>query len=225
MKLPTALALALDFVRMGLLSPAHFLGLALLAFAAVAAIVFMESARRHLSVQFPRRHLGGRAVGEASVQLPLKLNSAGVIPFVVGGWLMSVPALAALLMGDRTSLGFLTPGEPGFLLLSTMLIVFLAFFYTAFVLDPAAAAETLKRHGGAIAGVAPGEASAEHIDWVASRVTILGAAYLAAVVLIPAILFRYAGVPFYFGGISAMVVVCTVLDIKSRVREARALGA
>jgi preprotein translocase subunit SecY len=108
-------------------------------------------------------------------------------------------------------------GSPGFMVASAIAIVLLAFLYTALLLDPDAAAERLAAYGGVISGVAPGQATAAHIDYVVSRITVLGAVYLAVIALVPEMVIAYAKVPFYFGGVSALIVVCVVLDVTAQI--------
>jgi preprotein translocase subunit SecY len=159
-----------------------------------------------------------------SSHLPLKLNTSGVIPPIFASSLLLLPTTVANFNAGRgpewfqwitTQLGH---GRPLFLILYLALIVFFAFFYTAIVFNPTETADNLKKHGGFIPGIRPGERTAEYIDYVLSRITVLGAIYLAIVCLIPEILISYAAVPFYFGGTSLLIVVSVTMDTVAQVQ-------
>jgi preprotein translocase subunit SecY len=210
------------------LSTARSAAVLLVAVAMIAFVVFMERARRPLAIQYIERQVGGRALPGQSMHLPLKLNAAGLIPAIFASWVLGIVAASvSLIAGPESELtrlfgAQLGHGRPLYLLLYFGLIVLLAFFYTAFVLNPTEAADNLKKHGGFIPGIEPGERTAEHIDLVLSRITLMGAAYLAVVCLIPEILVSYANVPFYLGGTSLLIIVCTIIDIDAQIRaEAR----
>jgi preprotein translocase subunit SecY len=190
-------------------------GLALLAVALTAVVVRFEQARRLEPVAF-----AGRAdVPAASAFLSFKLNGAGVIPTVLAAWVLLVPLLIARLFGAEEFVGSFTPGQPLYLISYAVVILFSVYLYTAFVVDPAEAAEKLQRLGGVIAGVQPGEPTAEHLDRVLSRLTLIGAVYFVTVCLIPELLISWAQVPFYLGGTSLLVLICTVLDVEKQARE------
>jgi preprotein translocase subunit SecY len=224
-ELPAAVAGAVELHSQGVLSTARSAVVLLVAVAMIAFVVFMERARRPLAIQYIERQAGGRTLLGQSTHLPLKLNAAGLIPAIFASWVLGIAAASASLIAGPESewtrlLGAqLSHGRPLYLLLYFGLIVLLAFFYTAFVLNPTEAADNLKRHGGFIPGIEPGERTAEHIDLVLSRITLMGAAYLAVVCLIPEILVSYANVPFYLGGTSLLIIVCTIIDIDAQIRE------
>jgi len=194
-----------------------------------AFIVMMEQARRRLLIEFPRRQAGPRMIG-GEAHLLMKLNNAGVIPAQLAAWVFFLPAIIILnfrlwQVPDWWS-AFATRfelGRPLFMILYVGIIIFLTFFYTAFVFNPTVAAETLNKHGGIIAGVGPGEGTAEYLDYVLSRITCIGGLYLALVFLLPEFLIAYAAVPFYFGGASLLIVVCAMMDIIAQVRGYRLL--
>jgi preprotein translocase subunit SecY len=218
-ELPSAIYGTLELARQGMLSSGLLLLTLVMAVAVIGFVVFMESARRRLLVEFAPRQTGEHKVKTPASYLSLKLNSAGVIPVFGASWLMLVPLTFATLVGDEgpgllaaVARGF-GNGQPLFLICYAVLIVVCGLIYTAMVLDPAQTAESLQRHGGVIQGVEPGEATAAHVDRVLSMTTLLGATYLALICLIPEILVSYVQVPFYFGGASLLIVVCTVLDI------------
>jgi preprotein translocase subunit SecY len=213
-ELPSIVFGTLELGRQGAVSGGLILSMLVIAIAAVGFVVFMESARRRLLVEFARRDSGERTITGRASYLSVKLNGAGMIPVLAASWLMLLPWAFAHFAGEQSWLaGQFANGQPLWLVCYALAIVLCVFIYTAMVMDPAQAAESLQRHGGTIPGVEPGEATAAHVDRVLSITTLFGAAYLALVCLIPEILVSYAQVPFYFGGASLLIVVCTVLDI------------
>ena len=223
-ELPTALANMLELGRQGALSTGLILVVIVMAVAVIAFIVFMERAQRRLLIQYPKRQVGNKMFEGQSSHLPLKLNTSGVIPPIFASSLLLLPTTVANFNAGKgpewfqwitTQLGH---GRPLFLILYLALIVFFAFFYTAIVFNPTETADNLKKHGGFIPGIRPGERTAEYIDYVLSRITVLGAIYLAIVCLIPEILISYASVPFYFGGTSLLIVVSVTMDTVAQVQ-------
>ena len=213
LQLPQGILATLELGRRDLLSGNLIAGLALLSVALTALVVAMEKARRCEPVVFPDAR---RAPG----QLAFKLNGAGVMPALIAAWVVALPlAAVALFAPDAAGFGrAFTHGAPLYMLAYAIVIVFCVYLYTAFVLDPAETAERLRHLGGAIPQVAPGEATAEHLDGVLSRVTLIGAGYFVVICLIPELLISWAQVPFYLGGTSLLVLVCTVLDLETEVR-------
>jgi preprotein translocase subunit SecY len=224
LEVPNSIALALEFGSHGVFESNVVMVLAVLFVALVGLIVVMECARRHVRVEFAGKEIGPRVIGAGASDLLLKLNSAGVIPVLVASWILYIVLLVADLVGgfDEAWVASVTRnfglGTPGFMIATTVAIVVFTFLYTAFVLDPEAAARRLRAYGGVIPGIEPGEATAAYLDQVVSRTTILGSVYLALIALIPELAIAYFNVPFYFGGVSALVVVCVVLDISAQVR-------
>jgi preprotein translocase subunit SecY len=192
--------------------------------AVVGLVVFVELARRLVPVEFAGRKRGDHFVMAQPKHLSLKINSAGVVPTIAAPWLYLIPLwIAGIALGQTSPLlvaafGQLTFGHLGHLILSSVAIVIIAFVYTAFVVDPEYAADSLKKYGAVIPGVEPGGATAAHLDRVVSYMTCMGAVYLAAVFLITELLLVYGQVPFYLAGASVLIVVCTVLDIKTQMR-------
>jgi preprotein translocase subunit SecY len=192
--------------------------------ALLGLVVFVELARRRVPVKFAARDLGDRVLPAQPTHLSLKLNNAGLIPTVVAPWLFFLPLTLATVVFGQTppwlaaAYEQIQPGHLGHMIVGSVAIIILAFVYTSFVVDPEHAANSLKQHGGVIPGIEPGEPTLAHIDRVVSYTTCIGAVYLAAIFLIPEVLLRYAQVPFYFGGASVLIVVCTVLDIETQVR-------
>jgi preprotein translocase subunit SecY len=223
-ELPSAIAGTLELGRQGALSTGLILVVVAMAVAVIAFIVFMERAQRRLLIQYPKRQVGNRMFEGQSSHLPLKLNTSGVIPPIFASSLLLLPTTIASFNAGQgpewfvaitTQLGH---GRPLFLVLYIALIVFFAFFYTAIVFNPTETADNLKKHGGFIPGIRPGERTAEYIDYVLTRITVVGAAYLAVVCLIPEILISYAAVPFYFGGTSLLIVVSVTMDTVAQIQ-------
>jgi preprotein translocase subunit SecY len=223
-ELPAAVAGTLELGRQGALSTGLIMVVIVMGVAVIAFIVFMERAQRRLLIQYPKRQVGNRMFEGQSSHLPLKLNTSGVIPPIFASSLLLLPTTVANFNAGHgpewlnlitTQLGH---GRPLFLVLYVGLIIFFAFFYTAIVFNPTETAENLKKHGGFIPGIRPGERTAEYIDYVLSRITVIGAGYLAIVCLLPEILISYAAVPFYFGGTSLLIVVSVTMDTVAQVQ-------
>jgi preprotein translocase subunit SecY len=221
-ELPSAIVGTLELGRQGALSTG--LIVLVMAVAVIAFIVFMERAQRRLLIQYPKRQVGNRMFEGQSSHLPLKLNTSGVIPPIFASSLLLLPTTVANFNAGQGPDWFVTittqlgHGRPLFLILYVALIVFFAFFYTAIVFNPTETADNLKKHGGFIPGIRPGERTAEYIDYVLSRITVIGAGYLALVCLLPEILISYAAVPFYFGGTSLLIVVSVTMDTVAQVQ-------
>jgi preprotein translocase subunit SecY len=222
--LPHAITGTLELGREGALSPLIIGAVAIMAIAVVAFIVFMERAQRRLLIQYPKRQVGNRMFqGEAS-HLPLKLNTSGVIPPIFASSLLLLPVTVANFTAGagpewlRTMTALLGNGQPLYMLLYGGMIVFFTFFYTAVVFSPADTADNLKKHGGFIPGIRPGKNTADYIDYVLTRITLLGAVYLVLVCLLPETLITATGVPFYFGGTSLLIVVSVTLDTVSQIQ-------
>ncbi len=223
-ELPSAIASTLELGRQGALSTGVILAVLVMAVAVIAFIVFMERAQRRLLIQYPKRQVGNQMFEGQSSHLPLKLNTSGVIPPIFASSLLLLPATVANFNAGQGPewLNFITTqlghGRPAFMVLYIALIVFFAFFYTAVVFNPTETADNLKKHGGFIPGIRPGERTAEYIDYVLSRITVIGAAYLALVCMIPELLISYFAVPFYFGGTSLLIVVSVTMDTVAQIQ-------
>ncbi|MFD1330537.1 preprotein translocase subunit SecY [Methylopila musalis] len=225
-ELPAAVAGTLELSRTGALSSAIILGVAVMAVAVIAFIVYMERAQRRLLIQYPKRQVSqNRMTGGESSHLPLKLNTAGVIPPIFASSLLLLPTTIANFSAQGAGAGWLSAitthlahGRPLYMVLYVALIVFFCFFYTAIVFNPTETADNLKKYGGFIPGIRPGERTAEYIDYVLTRITVVGAAYMALVCLLPEILISYAAVPFYFGGTSLLIVVSVTMDTVAQVQ-------
>jgi preprotein translocase subunit SecY len=224
-QLPSALASTLELGRTGALSTFLIVFILVMAVAVVTFIVFMERAQRRILVQYPKRQQGNRMFGGESSHLPLKINVSGVIPPIFASSLLLMPATMASFGGAGGSewLGLISAwlGRGGalFLLIYVGLIVFFAFFYTAIVFNPQDTADNLRKHGGFIPGIRPGQRTAEYLDYVLTRLTTVGAIYLAAVCVLPEILISNYGVPFYFGGTSLLIVVSVTMDTTAQIQS------
>jgi preprotein translocase subunit SecY len=183
----------------------------------------MERAQRRVVITYPKRQQGNRVYEGQTSFLPLKLNTSGVIPPIFASSLLLLPATVANfskqngtgILGTLTT--YLASGRPLYMFIYVALIVFFAFFYTAIVFNPTETADNLKKHGGFIPGIRPGERTAQFIDKVLMRITVIGAAYLALICLIPQMLISYAAMPFYFGGTSLLIVVSVTMDTLAQI--------
>jgi len=217
-------AMALELTNMGVFSPGEFVGIGVLAVVLVAVIVAVERAHVLLPLRFSERKLGDRTIAAQDGVLPFKVNNAGFLPAIVAPWFFYLPlSFIAFFVGAqtpwlRTLYGQMQMGQAGHMIFNTVVIVILTYVYTASVVDPDQCAERLKGYGGVIAGVEPGEATADLIDRVVSRTTGYGAVYLALVYLIPELLVAYMRLPFFLGGASALIAVGTVIDLDTQVR-------
>ncbi len=224
--LPVALVQTLDQSRTGALSPVLVLFLMVMAVVVIAFIVFVERAQRRLVVQYPKRQMGNKMFGGESSHLPLKLNTAGVIPPIFASSILLMPLTIAGFSGGSapgflgTITAYLGPGQPLYLVVYVGMIVFFAFFYTAIVFNPADTADNLKKYGGFIPGIRPGKNTADYLDFVLTRLTVAGAAYLAIVCILPEILrAQNAAIPFYFGGTSLLIVVSVTMDTVAQIHS------
>ncbi len=222
--LPQAIAHMLELGRQGAMSTGIILAIFVMAVLVVAFIVFMERAQRRLLIQYPKRQVGNRMFQGESSHLPLKLNTAGVIPPIFASSLLLLPITVANFSSGEgpawltTVTTLLGHGQPLYMLLYAVGIIFFAFFYTAVVFNPADTADNLKKHGGFIPGIRPGERTAQYIDYVLTRITVVGAIYLTLVCLLPEFLVTTWNVPFYFGGTSLLIVVSVTMDTVAQVQ-------
>ena len=223
--LPGAIASMLELGRTGAMSTGLIIMVIVIAIAVIAFIVFMERAQRRLLIQYPKRQVGNRMFQGDSSHLPLKLNTAGVIPPIFASSLLLLPATLAGFSGTTdlpgwatTVLALLGHGQPLYMLFYAVMIGFFAFFYTAVVFNPKDTADNLKSHGGFIPGIRPGERTAEYIDFVLTRITTVGAIYLIFVCLLPEVLIAQTGIPFYLGGTSLLIVVSVTLDTVAQIQ-------
>lgn len=224
--LPNALANTFDLGRTGALSTWFIIMLLVLAIGLIAGIVFMERAHRRIIVQYPKRQKGNKIFGGDSSHIPLKLNTAGVIPPIFASSILLFPATLAGFSATgggnspilETIVRYVAHGQPLYIALYVSIIVFFCFFYTSIVFNPDDTAENLKKNGGFVPGRRPGKNTAEYFDYVLTRLTVIGAIYLSAICVLPEILITNYSVPFYLGGTSLLIVVNVLLDTMTQVQ-------
>ena len=224
-ELPSALVGTLELGRTGALDTLFILFLIFMVIAVIMFIVFMERAQRRILVQYPKRQQGNKMMGGESSHIPLKLNTAGVIPPIFASSLLLLPITMANFSAGQgpewltTVTTLLGRGQPLYMAMYMGGIVFFCFFYTAVVFNPVDTADNLKKYGGFIPGIRPGKNTSDYLDHVLTRLTVLGAAYLSAVCLLPEILISQYSVPFYFGGTSLLIVVTVTMDTVGQIQS------
>lgn len=224
-ELPTAFASTFEMGRKGLIATPVILMIMVLVLGLIALIVYMERAQRRILVQYPKRQVGNKIMQGEATHLPLKLNSSGVIPPIFASSILLFPLTIAGFNAQggseimRTISTYLAHGQPLYIILYSAIIIFFSFFYTAVVFNPAETAENLRKNGGFVAGIRPGPATATYLDYVLTRLTVVGAAYLCLVCVIPELLIAKFSVPFYLGGTSLLIVVNVVIDFVGQVQS------
>ena len=224
--LPQALAQLFELNRTGSMTTFFLLAMLVMAVGVIVFVVFMERAQRRLIVQYPKRQMGNRMVGGESSHLPLKLNTAGVIPPIFASSLLLLPATFSS-FGDagnlpgwlQAVLAYMAPGAALYIALYMAMIIFFCFFYTSIVFNPEDTADNLKKYGGFIPGIRPGKNTALYLEYVLERLTVVGALYLAGVCLLPELLRAEYAVPFYFGGTSLLIVVSVTMDTVAQIQS------
>lgn len=221
-RLPAAVAQTFDLYKVGQLSFPLLVILTLVMFGVVAAIVFLESGRRKVPVQYAKRVIGRRVYGGQSTHIPLKINTAGVIPPIFASSIIAFPATIAGFFETPWIKAIGSQLAPGSLLYTLMyvgLIVFFCFFYTAVVMNPVDMADNLKKYGGFVPGIRPGQRTSDYIYSVLTKITFAGAIYLAIVCVIPEFLIYKLNMPFYFGGTSLLIVIGVGLDTAQQIES------
>ena len=225
-EVPAALAQFFASGRSGAISPGVIIGVIVMVIGTIAFVVFMERALRKIHIQYPRRQVGMKVYDGGSSHLPVKVNPAGVIPAIFASSLLLLPVTISTFSGNSTSpvmswmLANFGPGQPLYLLFFIAMIVFFAYFYTFNVsFKPDDVADNLKNQNGFVPGIRPGKKTAEYLEYVVNRVLVLGAAYLAAVCVLPEILRGQFAIPFYFGGTSVLIVVSVTMDTIQQVQS------
>ena len=214
-RLPSAIQASYTLIQTGEMKLFVFFAIILVMVAVTAAVVLMQEGQRKIPVQYAKRVVGRRVYGGQSTHIPLRINTAGVIPVIFASSLILFPATLTRFMpyGWMQSVAdALSPGQMTYTVLYMGLIVFFAYFYTAIVFNPIDLADNMKKYGGFIPGVRPGKKTAEYIDHVLTRITLPGALFLALISVLPDLLIRWFNVPFYFGGTSLLIVVGVALD-------------
>ena len=225
-EIPSAIAKFISQGRSGAISPLVIVGALVMVVAVIGFVVFMERALRKIHIQYPRRQVGMKVYDGGSSHLPIKVNPAGVIPAIFASSLLLLPTTLATFSGSQTGpimstvLAYFGYGQPLYLLFQGALIVFFAYFYTAnvsFKTDDVA--ENLKNQNGFIPGIRPGKKTQDYLDYVVSRVLVVGSGYLAAVCFLPEILTSQFAIPFYFGGTSVLIVVSVTMDTINQIQS------
>jgi len=223
--LPRSLASTLEMGRTGAMSAGLIIFILVMVVAMVTTIVYVERAQRRIIVQYPKRQVGNKMYGGEASHLPLKLNTSGVIPPIFASSILLMPITAAGFAAGRgpewlqTMVAWLGRGQPLYLGLYTALIIFFAFFYTAVVFNPVDTADNLKKYGGFLPGIRPGKNTADYLDYVLTRLTVLGATYLVVLSIVPEILISRLSVPFYVGGTSLLIVVTVTMDTVAQIQS------
>ncbi|MBF0184591.1 MAG: preprotein translocase subunit SecY [Magnetococcales bacterium] len=221
--LPVALVRTLQLARTGDLQPLFVLLLLVISVGVTAFIIYMERAQRRILVQYAKRQVSGRRmVGGESTHLPLKINTAGVIPPIFASSIILFPVtIANFAPWDalKSFAAYLSPGNLMYMVVYALAIIFFCYFYTAIVFNPEETADNLRKYGGFIPGIRPGFRTAEYLDTILTRLTLVGAVYVAGVCLLPEILIASYNVPFYFGGTSMLIVVGVTMDTASQIQS------
>jgi preprotein translocase subunit SecY len=224
--LPQALGGTLDLARTGALHPLTVIIIFALIVLVTAAVVFVERGQRKILVNYAKRQVGNKLYGGQSSHLPLKLNISGVIPPIFASSIILLPATAVSWFGNYEGLTWLkdaaaalSPGQPIYVLLYAMAIIFFCFFYTALVFNPKETADNLKKSGAFVPGIRPGEQTARYIEKIILRLTMVGAIYITLVCLLPEFLIVKFNVPFYFGGTSLLIIVVVTMDFMAQVQS------
>jgi preprotein translocase subunit SecY len=221
-RFPSGLVRTVTLVRTGEMN--LFAGLFLLALmvAVVAIIIYFERAHRRIPVQYARRIVGRKVYGGQSTHLPLKVNTAGVIPPIFASSILLFPATIASFIKHpitRSISDALTPGRVGYELLFVAFIIFFCYFYTAVTFNPVDVADNMKKYGGFVPGIRPGKKTAEYIDKILTRITLGGAIYVSVICVLPSILIARFNVPFYFGGTGLLIVVGVAMDTVQQIES------
>ena len=223
--LPSAFVSTLQLGRTGELSNVFILGILVLVLGLIVFIVFIEKGQRRLIVQYPKRQVGNKIYGGQSSHLPLKINTAGVIPVIFASSILLLPnTMSGFGAGSSSDIflfisSYLGRGQPLYLGLFAAMIIFFGFFYTGIVFNPDEQAENLRKYGGFIPGIRPGENTSKYIDFVLTRLTTIGTIYLALVALMPEFLISKTSIPFYLGGTSLLIVVVVMIDFINQVQS------
>jgi len=222
-EIPRALATTFELGRTGALSASTILIIFILLISTVAFIVFIERAVRKILINYPKRQMGTKIYGGESSHLPLKINTAGVIPAIFASALLLLPVtFSNFTFSDSESFlnlsALFSQGKPLYMLLYASGIIFFAFFYTSIVFNPTETAENLRKHGGYIPGIRPGERTAFFIEDILTKLTTIGALYLTLVCLMPEFLISKYPIPFYLGGTSVLIVVVVAMDTVSQIQ-------
>ncbi len=225
-EIPSAFARTFELGRVGQLSNVMLLTILVMVVALIYIVVFVERAQRRIIIQYPKGQIGGRILSAKNSYFPLKINPTGVMPPIFASALLMLPLTVLQFMSDSSKAGWaqdlavwLGRGGILYMTLYALLIVFFTFFYTGVVFNPVDTADNLKKNGGFIAGIRPGKSTAEYLDYVVTRLTVLGAFYLAALCVFPEILIAELSVPFFLGGTTLLIVVTVIMETMSQIQS------
>ncbi len=221
-RFPSGLVRTVTLVRTGEMNLFAAMFLLALMVAVVAVIIYFERAHRRIPVQYARRIVGRKVYGGQSTHLPLKVNTAGVIPPIFASSILLFPATIASFIKHpitRSISDALTPGRVGYELLFVAFIIFFCYFYTAVTFNPVDVADNMKKYGGFVPGIRPGKKTAEYIDKILTRITLGGAIYVSVICVLPSILIARFNVPFYFGGTGLLIVVGVAMDTVQQIES------
>lgn len=224
--IPDAFVRILEETKTGAMSPMTLIGLFLLTFVIIYIVVTVEMAQRRIPVQYPKRQMGNRMMQGANSHLPLKINPTGVMPPIFASAIMAIPVAIVQFTSKENTSEFVanlavwfSPGNWLYICLFAFLIMFFTFFYTGIQSNPTETAENLKKQGGFIAGIRPGKNTAEYLDYVITRLTLLGAVYLTLLCILPETLIATLGVPFVLGGTTLLIVVSVTMDTVTQIQS------
>ncbi len=224
--IPGAVARVFEESRTGAMSTGLLLFLIAMVFAIVYIVVFVERAQRRIPVQYPKRQMGNRMMQAANSHLPLKINPTGVMPPIFASAILAIPVAIVQFSSQTNTSDFvnklavlLTPGQWLYVAVFAFLIMFFTFFYTGIQSNPTETADNLKKQGGFIAGIRPGHNTAEYLDYVITRLTVLGAVYLTALCILPEFLIATFGIPFFLGGTTLLIVVSVIMETVSQIQS------
>ncbi len=220
--MPSAIAQTVQSVKSGDLNVIFIVFILVAMISVIGLIIYVERGQRKIPVQYAKRVVGRKVYGGQNTHIPLKINTAGVIPVIFSSSIIMFPAtIASFYKSSITQAiaGSLSPGSPLYEVLYIAFIVFFCYFYTAIIFNPMDLAENMQKYGGFIPGIRPGKRTSDFIDNVLTRITFGGAIYLSAVAVLPDILIRYGRVPFYFGGTALLIVVGVAMDTVSQIES------
>ena len=225
-ELPSALAQFFASGRSGIISPIVILSVILMVIIVIGLVVYLERALRKINIQYPRRQVGMKMYGGDTSNLPIKLNPSGVIPAIFASSLLLLPTTVVTFAQDDSSgllayvAAYLGPGQPLYYIFFGGMIIFFTYFYTLNVaFKPDEVADNLKKQGGFVPGIRPGERTAKYLEYVVIRTLVLGSGYLAAICLLPEVLRSQFAIPFYFGGTSLLIVVSVTMDTITQIQS------
>ena len=221
-ELPSALAQFFASGRSGIISPIVILSVILMVVVVIGLVVYLERALRKINIQYPRRQVGMKMYGGDTSNLPIKLNPSGVIPAIFASSLLLLPTTVVTFAQEDSSgfAAYLGPGQPLYYIFFGGMIIFFTYFYTLNVaFKPEEVADNLKKQGGFVPGIRPGERTAKYLEYVVVRTLVLGSGYLAAICLLPEVLRSQFAIPFYFGGTSLLIVVSVTMDTITQIQS------